>query len=107
MTCAREHWRRAPRATRASLPGRSPPLRRGPAFAFQADPPSCCRDNLLTQQGAAQSLDQIERAALYFVRTVDRQIDLAMFAERGERNVRRLRLRRSALRGRNADKAQA
>ena len=55
---------------------------------------------------AAQSLDQIERAALDFVRAVDREIDLAMFAERGERNVRRLRLRCRALRGGNADKAQ-
>ena len=38
-------------------------------------------DNLLTQQGAAESLDQIERAALNFVSAVDREIDLAMLAE--------------------------
>ena len=65
------------------------------------------RNDFLAQQRSAQSFDQIERAALHFVRTVDREIDLAMFAERSERNVRRLRLRRRALRGGNADKAQA
>ena len=65
------------------------------------------RDNLLAQQGSAQSLDQIERAALDLVGTVDREIDLAMLAERGERNVRSLRLRCRTLRGGNADKTQA
>ena len=65
------------------------------------------RNDLLAQQRSAQSFDQIERAALDFVGAVDREIDLAMFAERGERNVRGLRLRCRALRGGNADKAQA
>ena len=65
------------------------------------------RDDLLAQQRSAQSLDQIERAALDFVGAVDREIDLPMFAERGERNVRRCGLRCRALRGGNADKAQA
>ena len=65
------------------------------------------RNDLLAQQGSAQSLDQIERAALHLVRTIDREVDLAMLAERSERNVRGLRLRRRTLRGGNADKAQA
>ena len=65
------------------------------------------RDNLLAQQGSAQSLDQIERAALHFVSAIDREIDLAMLAERGERNVRRLRLCCRTLRRGNADEAQA
>jgi hypothetical protein len=68
---------------------------------------ACSRDNLLAQQGSAQSLDQIERAALHFVGTINREIDLAMFAERRERNSGRLRLCCGAFRGRNADKAQA
>src|SRR6516165_9596033 len=50
------------------------------------------RNDFFAQQRSAQSLNQIERAALLFVRTVDREIDLAMFAERSERNVRCLRL---------------
>ena len=56
---------------------------------------------------SAQSFDQIERAALDFVSTIDREIDLAMFAEGGERNIRGLRLCCRTLGGGNADKAQA
>src|SRR5262249_61176294 len=85
---------------------RSEPVHQLAAVDHDREAMACSRDDLLAQQGSAQSLDQIERAALHFVRTVDREIDLAMFAERSERNVRCLRLRRSALRGRNADKAQ-
>jgi hypothetical protein len=54
-----------------------------------------------------QSLDQIERAALNFVSTVDREIDLAMLAERSEGNARGLCLCCRTLRRGNADKAQA
>src|SRR5262249_43218769 len=86
---------------------RSKPVHQLAVIDHDCEAVACSRDDLLAQQGPAQSFDQIERAALYFVRTVDREIDLEMFAERSERNVRRLRLRRSALRGRNADKAQA
>ena len=39
-------------------------------------------DDLLAQQGAAQPLDQIERAALHLIGAVDREIDLAMLGER-------------------------
>ena len=56
---------------------------------------------------SAQSFDQIERATLDFVGAVDREIDLAMFAERGERNVGCFRLCCRAFRGGNTDKAQA
>ena len=66
-------------------------------FAHQADPPACAvdddgepvargGDDLLAQQCSAQSFDQIERAAFHLVRPIDREIDLPVFAERGERN---------------------
>jgi hypothetical protein len=64
-------------------------------------------DDLLAQQGAAQSLDQLRVPRFDLVRAVDREIDLPMLGERGERNARRRRLRRGSLRGGNADKAQA
>src|SRR5215471_17127035 len=38
--------------------------------------PACCGNNLLMQQGAAQSLDKIECAAFHLVRTVDGKINL-------------------------------
>ena len=62
------------------------------------------RDDLLAQQGSTLSLDQIERAALNFVSTIDCKIDLAMLAERGEWNSGRPGLRCRTLRGGNADK---
>jgi hypothetical protein len=65
------------------------------------------RDDLLTQQGSAQPLDQIKRAALHFIGAVDRKIDLAMFAERRKRDFGRPRLCCRMLGGGNADKAQA
>ena len=65
------------------------------------------RDDLLAQQGSAQSFDQIERAALDFVGAIDRKIDLAMLAERGQRNSGRPGLRCRTLRGGNADKSEA
>src|SRR5262249_13182635 len=86
---------------------RSKPVHQLAVVDYDRQAVACSRDDLLAQQGSAQSFDQIERTALHFVRTVDREVDLAMFVERSERDVRRLRLRRSALRGRNADKAQA
>ncbi len=64
-------------------------------------------DYLLAQQCSAQSFDQIEGAAFHLVRPIDREIDLPVFVERRERNIRRGRLRRGALRGGNADEAQA
>src|SRR5258708_2863005 len=67
---------------------------------------ACVRDDLLAQQCAAQPLDQIESAAFHLVRAVDREIDLPMLGERGERDARRRRLRRCSLRRGNADKAQ-
>ena len=44
-----------------------------------------CHD-LLAQQRTAQSLNQIERAALDLVGAVDREIDLSMLGERCDRN---------------------
>ena len=114
-----ERWRRALRATRLGrfqsegdhLHGnrgvRPKPVHQLAAVDDDREAVARRRDDLLAQQRAAQSLDQIERAALDLVRTVDREIDLAMLAERGERNARRLRLRRRTLRGGNADEAQA
>jgi len=63
--------------------------------------------DLLAQQGAAQPLDQVERALLDLVRAVDREVDHAMLCEGRQRNARRLRLGRRPLRRRDADKTQA
>src|SRR5262249_36326455 len=65
------------------------------------------RDNLLAQQGSAQSLDQIEGPALDFVSTIDREINPAMLAERGQRNTQSLSLYCRTLRRGNPDKTQA
>src|SRR6516162_11128221 len=70
-------------------------------------PVACGRNDFLAQQRATQSFDQIERAAFHLIRPIYREVDLAMLAEGRQRNVRRLRLRRRALGGGNADKAQA
>ncbi len=64
-------------------------------------------DDLLAQQGAAQSLDQVQGAAFDLVGAVDREVDLSMLGEGGQRNAGRPRLRRRSLRRRNADEAQA
>ncbi len=64
-------------------------------------------DDLLAQQGAAQALDQVEGAPLHLVGAVDREVDLAMLGEGGQRDPRSLCLRGRPLRGRNAGKAQA
>ena len=69
--------------------------------------PASGGDDLLAQQRSAQSLNQIERAAFHLVRAVDREIDLPMLGERSERNARGRRLRCRALRGCDADEAQA
>ena len=53
------------------------------------------RNDFFAQQRAAQSFDQIERAAFHLVRPIDREIDLAMLAEGREGNVRRGCLRRA------------
>ena len=63
-------------------------------------------DDLFMQQRSAASLDQIERAALHFVGAIDREIDLAMLAERRQRNTRGACQVCDPLRGGNADKAQ-
>ena len=55
------------------------------------------RDDFLVQQRSAQPFDQVERAALHLVGAVDREIDLAMLGEGGERNTGGCRLRRRAL----------
>src|ERR1700733_148757 len=64
-------------------------------------------DDLLPQQGPAQTFDQIQRAALHFIRTVDREIDRSMHCERGERDSLGCRLRGRSFRCRNAKKAKA
>jgi hypothetical protein len=53
-----------------------------------------------------QSLDQIERAALDFIRAVDGEIDLPMLRKGRERDARRPRLCRRWSRGGNAEKVQ-
>ena len=118
-TGAAERWRRAPRALAwvASRPKattstgtgvvRPQPIDQLGAVDDDGEAAARGRDDLLAQQGAAQPLDQIERAALDLVGAVDREIDLPMLGEGGERNARGLRLRRRSLRGGNADEAQA
>ena len=76
------------------LPARMRRPRRGPARACPADRPAWSTstmmarrraggsDDLLAQQRAAQTLDQIERAALHLVGAVDREIDLPMLARK-------------------------
>jgi hypothetical protein len=51
------------------------------------------------QQGAAESLDQVERAAFHLVGAVDRQIDLPVRREGGQRDAQRRCLGRSLLGG--------
>ena len=69
--------------------------------------PACGGDNLFPQQGSAQTFNQIERAPLHLVRTVDREIDRSMHCERGERDSLGCRLRGRVFRCRNANKAKA
>src|SRR5262245_15605004 len=64
-------------------------------------------DDLLVQQRAAETLDEVKRLAFHFIGAVDRKINLSMFAERSERNVRSLRLGSRALRSSNADELQS
>jgi hypothetical protein len=59
------------------------------------------------QQGAAEALDEVERLAFHFIRTVNRKINFSMFAKRSKRNVRSLRLGSRALRSRNGDELQS
>ena len=86
---------------------RTKPVHELAAVDNDGEPVARGRNDFFAQQRATQSFDQIERAALHLVRSVDREIDLPMLAEGRERNVRRHRLRRRALRGGNADEAQA
>jgi hypothetical protein len=86
---------------------RSKPVHQLAAIDDDRETVARSRNNLFAQQGSAQSFDQIECATLDFVGAVDREIDLAMFAERGERNVGCFRLCCRAFRGGNTDKAQA
>ena len=98
----------SPKATTSTGTGvsRSKPVHQLAAVDDDGKPVARGRDDLLAQQRAAQSFDQIERAAFDLVSAVDREIDLAMLAEGCERNVRRCGLRRRTLRGGNADEAQ-
>ena len=70
-------------------------------------PPAGGRDDLLAQQGAAQPLDQVQRAALDLIGAVDGEIDLGMLGEGRERNARGLGLGPRMLGGGNAHEAQA
>jgi hypothetical protein len=67
---------------------------------------ACGGNDLLTQQGATQSFDQIKSALLDLVRPVDCEVDLSMFGERSKRDAGSGGLRCRTLRGRNTYKAQ-
>src|SRR5262249_30383140 len=54
---------------------------------YDREAPTSGGDDLLVQEGAAQSLDQIERAPLDLVRAVDRQVDLPVLGEGREWNA--------------------
>ena len=86
---------------------RAQPIDQLGAIDDDGETPARVGDDLLAQQGAAQSLDQVQGAAFDLVGAVDREVDLAMLGEGGERNAGRPRLRRGSLRRRNADEAQA
>ena len=86
---------------------RAQPIDQLGAVDDDGETPARVGDDLLAQQGAAQSLDQVQGAAFDLVGAVDREVDLAMLGEGGERNAGRPRLRRGSLRRRNADEAQA
>jgi hypothetical protein len=62
-------------------------------------------DDLLPQQSASQSLDQIERAELYFVGSVDGQIEALMLGKGCDRYAEPARVLGGPLGGRNADDA--
>jgi hypothetical protein len=85
---------------------RSKPVYELAAVDNDGKPMASRRNDFFAQQRAAQSFDKIERAAFHLVGPIDGEIDLAMFAERREGNVRRCCLRRRALRSGNTDEAQ-
>ncbi len=112
-------WRPAPRAPPRLAPTRIPRPRRGPARACpdrstsfytvndDREVPAGGGNDLLPQQGAAQTFDQIERAALHFIRTVDREIDRRCTAKEVSGMPSAAASRCRSFRGRNANKAKA
>ena len=87
---------------------RAQPIDQLGAVDDDGEAPARRGDDLLAQQGAAQPLDQVERAAFDLVGAVDREVDLPMLARSDDSGMTgRPRLRRRSLRGRNADEAQA
>src|SRR5215471_10583993 len=56
-------------------------------------PAARCCDNLFAQQGAAETLDQVEGAQLYLVRSVDRQVEALVFRKGCDRNAKLTGLR--------------
>jgi len=71
------------------------------------EPPAVGRHDLLVQQGAAEPLYQVERAAFHLIGAVDRQIDLAVRREGGQRDAQRLRTGRGPLGSRDPDETQS
>jgi len=96
----------SPKATTSTGTGACVPVHELAAVDDDSKPVARGRHDLLAQQRATQSFDQIERAEFDLIRAVDREIDLPMLAEGRERNVRRCGLGRRALRGGNTDEAQ-
>src|SRR5438093_4840071 len=64
-----------------------------PPVNDNGEAPTGRRDDLLAQQGTAQAFDQIERAPLHLVRTVDGEVDLPVLREGSEWDTPRPRLR--------------
>ena len=85
---------------------RAEPVHKLAAVDDDGEAVACRGHDLLAQQSSAQSLDQIERAALHFVGAVDREIDLSMLAERRQWNISCRRLRGRNLGCRNTNKTQ-
>src|SRR5215472_19344245 len=63
-------------------------------------------DDLLPQQGAAEALHEVERAALDLIGTVDGEVDLAMLGEAGQRDPCPLGLGPGTLGSRDAEESQ-
>ena len=67
--------------------GSAKPLNQLPAIGDDDQPIARRRDDLFAQQGAAETLDQVERADLDLVGAVDRDVDPPVFGEAGERDA--------------------
>ena len=65
-------------------------------------PAARCGNDLFAQQGASETLDQIEGAELDLVRAVDSQIETLIFSKGCDRNAESPGLDCRALGGRNA-----